>query len=222
MLLAVDTSNQMMGLAIYDGSQVLGETMWQSHNFHTVELAPAVENLLKRCGMQPKDLQVLAVASGPGSFTALRIGMAFVKGMALGLHCPLIGIHTLDILAAAQPKQEMPLLSAIQVGRGRLAVEWYSVYQNKWKAQGELKVISVEDLAGQVKQPALVCGELTAIQRQALTQQNALITLSSPAHCVRRPSFLAELAWERWQSNEVDATGPLSPIYLHSEEGEQK
>jgi tRNA threonylcarbamoyladenosine biosynthesis protein TsaB len=215
MLLAVDTSNQWMGLALYDGSQVMGETIWQSHNFHTVELAPAVETLLKRCGILPKDIQALAVALGPGSFTSLRVGLSFVKGMAMGLHCPLIGIHTMDILAAAQPLTETPLLTVIQAGRGRLAVQWQLAAENKWKPDGELKVIPIEDLAGFVQHPGVVCGELTAIQRQSLVQQNSLIRLASPAHCIRRPSFLAELAWERWQANEIDETAPLSPIYLH-------
>ena len=52
MLLAVDTSTRQMGLALYDGAQVIGELLWQSHHFHTVELAPAVADLLTRSGLK--------------------------------------------------------------------------------------------------------------------------------------------------------------------------
>ncbi len=121
MLLAVDTSTRWIGLALYDGSQVLAEDVWQSQNHHTVELAPAVASLLRRTESGAAGLSALAVALGPGSFTSLRIGLGLVKGMALALHLPLIGVPTLDILAASQPVQDWPLATVLQAGRGRIA-----------------------------------------------------------------------------------------------------
>ena len=103
MLFAVDTSTTQMVLAIYDGAQVLGEYAWRSGQRHTVELAPAVADLLTRCALTMNDIKALGVALGPGSFTSLRVGLALVKGLALSRHIPLIGIPTLDILAHAQP-----------------------------------------------------------------------------------------------------------------------
>ena len=58
---------------------------------------------------------------GPGSFTGLRIGLALAKGMALARHLPVIGVPTLDILAAAQPVREENLVAILLAGRGRLA-----------------------------------------------------------------------------------------------------
>src|SRR5258705_6096410 len=103
MLLAVDTSTAQVGIAIYDGSQVISEYAWRSSQRHTVELAPAIFESLKRCGLTMDDIHVLGVALGPGSFTSLRVGLSLAKGLALSRHLPLIGIPTLDILAAAQP-----------------------------------------------------------------------------------------------------------------------
>jgi tRNA threonylcarbamoyladenosine biosynthesis protein TsaB len=120
MLLALDTSTRTIGVALYDGLRVLGEMVWTSDGFHTVELAPAVADSLARAGLQMKDLQALAVATGPGSFTGLRIGMALGKGMALARRLPLVGVRTLDVLAAAQPVREMPMVSPI-TNRARTA-----------------------------------------------------------------------------------------------------
>jgi tRNA threonylcarbamoyladenosine biosynthesis protein TsaB len=78
MLLAVDTSTQWIGLALLHDDLILSETIWQTRSHHSVELAPAIDQLMKRSGVQMKELEVLAVASGPGSFTSLRIGMAAV------------------------------------------------------------------------------------------------------------------------------------------------
>lgn len=219
MLLAVDTSTRMMGIALYKKDQVIGEMLWQTSNFHTVELAPAIEYLFKRCDTQPAALQALAVALGPGSFTGLRIGLSLIKGMARGLKLPVIGIPTLKILTAAQPASEMPLAAVLQAGRGRLAVGWYQVEGGRWQLQGEYQVLKAEELAKMIQQPTLVCGELSAEEQKVLTRKYRTVHLASPAQAVRRPALLAELAWERLQANDVDDAATLSPIYLHT--GEQ-
>ncbi|MBS3751751.1 MAG: tRNA (adenosine(37)-N6)-threonylcarbamoyltransferase complex dimerization subunit type 1 TsaB, partial [Anaerolineales bacterium] len=82
MILAVDTSTRMMGIAIFDGVKVIGQESWVTQHHHTIELAEAVENILNRVRLGTDDLDALGVALGPGSFTGLRIGLAFMKGIA--------------------------------------------------------------------------------------------------------------------------------------------
>ena len=214
MLLAVDTSTAQLGLALHDGAQVIGEYAWRSSQRHTVELAPAISDLLKRCGFSMEDVRALGVALGPGSFTSLRVGLALVKGLALARHLPLIGIPTLDILASAQPLSRLPLVVAIQAGRGRLAVGWYKSSKNGWQARGPARVVTAEVLIDEIESPALVCGELTSEERRRLSEK-AEVHLASPAGSVRRPAILAELAWARWQEGRVDDEASLAPIYLH-------
>ena len=214
MLLAVDTSTAQMGLAIYDGSQIISEYAWRSRLRHTVELAPAIFESLKRCDLTMDDIQGLGVALGPGSFTSLRVGLSLAKGLALSRHLPMIGIPTLDILAAAQPASRLPLVVVIQAGRGRFAVGWYKSSKNGWQAKVPARVMTLEVLADEVKSPAIVCGELTSADRQKLAEK-AHVHLVSPAGSIRRPAVLAELAWARWQAGQVDDQATLTPIYLH-------
>jgi tRNA threonylcarbamoyladenosine biosynthesis protein TsaB len=213
MLLAVDTSTAQVGLAIYDGSQIISEYAWRSSQRHTVELAPAIFELLKRCGLTMDNIQALGVALGPGSFTSLRVGLSLAKGLALSRHLPLIGIPTLDILAAAQAPSRLPLVVAIQAGRARLAVGWYKNSKSGWQAKAPARVMTVEALVNEVKSPVMICGELTAGERQTLAE-TAGVHLLSPAQSVRRPAVLAELAWTRWQAGKVDDQATLAPIYL--------
>jgi tRNA threonylcarbamoyladenosine biosynthesis protein TsaB len=217
MLLAVDTSTTQIGLALYDGAQVIAEYAWRSGHRHTTELAPAVADLLARCALTMKDVHALGVALGPGSFTSLRVGLAFVKGLALSRHIPLIGIPTLDILANAQPVSKLPLAVALQAGRGRFAFGWYKAVRKRWQAHGEARVVTLEALLAEVKSPTMICGEFTAEDRQILLN-NEHVTLVSPADSVRRPAVLAELAWARWQNSDVDEEASLAPIYLHTAE----
>jgi tRNA threonylcarbamoyladenosine biosynthesis protein TsaB len=214
MLLAVDTSTTQVGLALYDGAQVIGEFSWRSGQRHTVELAPAVADLLARCALTMNDVNALGVALGPGSFTSLRVGLALAKGIALSRHIPLIGIPTLDILAQAQPVSKLPLAVAIQAGRGRYALGWYKVSRKRWQAQTAARVVTLDEIMAAVQSPAMMCGEFGAEVRQKI-MENQNVRLVSPANSVRRPAVLAELAWTRWQNGDVDDDASLAPIYLH-------
>ena len=216
MLLAVDTSTTQVGLALYEGARVIGEYAWRSGRRHTTELAPAVQDLLKRCDVTMDDVTVLGVALGPGSFTSLRVGLALVKGLALSKQIPVIGIPTLDILAHAQPASKNLLMCAIQAGRSRFAVGVYKSSKKGWQAQGPARVVNLEALLDGVRSPFHVCGEFSAEEIKKVTE-NENVRLVLPAGSIRRPAVLAELAWARWQAGDVDDEASLAPIYLHTE-----
>ena len=219
MLLAVDTSTAQVGLALFDGAQIAAEMMWHSHQHHTVELAPALAELLARTGIKMTDVQALGVAIGPGSFTSLRVGLSFVKGLSLARRLPMIGIRTLDVIAAAQPISKLPLATVLQAGRGRLALSWYKSLDAEWKSDGEVKVTNVDELADMIEHPTIVAGELNADERQRLARKKVNVQLAAPSACVRRPAILSELAFTRWQAGQVDEAASLAPIYLHVGEG---
>lgn len=214
-LLAIDTSTRAVGLALYDGVQVLSESSWSSMDYHTVELAPAVAEALNKANITYEALGALAVALGPGSFTGLRIGMALAKGLALVRHLPIIGIPTLDILAAAQPIQPRRLAAVLRAGRGRLAVGWYEAQNNAWKLVQDIEVCTPEELARQIDKATCICGELAEEEREFLSHNRPDVALASPAQSLRRSGFLAELAWKRWKAGSTDDPASLSPIYLH-------
>jgi tRNA threonylcarbamoyladenosine biosynthesis protein TsaB len=218
MLLAIDTSTESIGVALFDGVQILSEMVWVSDQYHTVELAPTVDSLLERVAVPIDELRVVAVALGPGSFTGLRIGLAFAKGMALAKHLDLIGVPTLDILAVSQPASDLPMAAVLHAGRGRFAVGWYKHSSGSWKSVNEVKVQTSQELAAGIKSPTIVCGELTAEEQRMLRRKRKNVILYSPAHALRRPSFLAELGWRRWRKGQTDDPAGLTPIYLHQEQ----
>jgi tRNA threonylcarbamoyladenosine biosynthesis protein TsaB len=223
MLLAIDTSTAQIGLALYDGTSVPGEFFWHSGLHHTQELAPALAELLRRVGIKMNAVNALGVALGPGSFTSLRVGMAFVKGLVLARHLPIIGIPTLDIVAAAVPLPDPAsetglrrrLAAVLQAGRGRLALGWYDAGENEWQADGPATVTTADELADKIHKPVILCGEMSADERHRLARKFKNVTLASPAQCVRRPGILAELAWQKWQAGNINPAAALAPIYLH-------
>ena len=214
MLLAVDTSTQSVGIALFDGNQILCEESWISRRYHTVELANAVQSNLFRAGLSAADLHVLAIASGPGSFTGLRIGMALIKGIAYTHQLPVIGIPTLDITARAVPVRDIRLAAVLQAGRNRLAVGWYKAEDGSWVADGLVENLTFDELLKKIDKPCILTGEINEEIRQAV-EDHDLIDAASPTLALRNPKYLAELAWNRWQGGIVDDILTLSPTYLH-------
>jgi tRNA threonylcarbamoyladenosine biosynthesis protein TsaB len=215
MLLAVDTSTQWMGLALYNGAQVVSERIWQTVNHHSVELSPAISEMLARSNIKAQDLAVLGVALGPGSFTSLRIGLAVVKGLALALHIPVVGIPSLEALAASIPVQPVDLIAVLQAGRSRLAMQCFSQKNDRWHPEGDPTVVTVHDLEQAIRRPTLIAGELDEENRRILGRKWKNVTLASPAQSVRRPAYVAELAWKKWSEGRFDDPVTLAPIYLH-------
>lgn len=214
MLLAIDTSTAQSGLALYDGIQVIAERIWHVRGHHSRELAPALVDMLKQSQVDLKTLRAIGVAIGPGSFTSLRVGLALAKGLALALGLAIIGVPTLDVVAAAIPLTPQEVIAVLQAGRGRLAVGRYRANRDGWQAISEPQAMTLDALAASLTGAAILCGELTATERSRFENVEGII-LASPAQCVRRPALLAELAWRRWQAGPTDSVAALAPLYLH-------
>lgn len=215
MILAIDTSTARLGIAVYNGTEVLGETCWTSPNRHTVSLAAAAEALLNDLEVDKKKLKAIAVALGPGSFTSLRVGLSFAKGISLGLGIPVIGIPTLDVTASQQPTAEMPLCAFLQAGRGKLAASFYEVRRGKWTSNGNVEIFTAETLSERITEPTILTGEFDSDSR-AVFRKNKNIKMSAPAASLRRAGYLAEAAWKTFEKGKYPPVASLSPIYLHT------
>jgi tRNA threonylcarbamoyladenosine biosynthesis protein TsaB len=213
MLLAIDTSTSTTGIALFDGEKVLAECTWQGPGYQTVELAPEIGLLLRRVGRKTVNVKAVAVATGPGSFTGLRIGIALAKGLALSGGRDLIGVPTMDVIAQAQPKFDTRLYVVLEAGRGRLAGMWYKWGRVGWQSDGELDLVQQEELPDLIDEEASVCGELSKEVRKLLRKEGHVSQVSA-ASCHRRPGFLAELGWNRLRKGEGSDPKTLSPIYI--------
>ena len=215
MILAIDTSTARLGIAVYNGSEILAENCWSSPNRHTVSLAPAIDEMLTNLEIEKKKLKAVAVALGPGSFTSLRVGLSFAKGISLGLGIPVIGIPTLDITANQQPYLEIPLCAFLQAGRGKLAASFYEVKRGRWVSDGEIEIYTAETLSDAITVPTVLTGEFDADMRTVF-RKNKNIKMSGPAASLRRAGYLAEAAWRIYEKGEYPEVSSLSPIYLHT------
>lgn len=114
-VLAIDTSNQAMSIAVLDDEKVIGEITTNIKRNHSERLMPAIDELMKDVQWQSSELNRIVVAKGPGSYTGLRIGVTVAKTLAWTLGVELVGISSLKILAGnceSSPHYLVPLFDA--------------------------------------------------------------------------------------------------------------
>jgi tRNA threonylcarbamoyladenosine biosynthesis protein TsaB len=215
-LLAIDTATRLAGLALYDGEMIRSEASWLSNKNHSIELTPTLVRMLDRQGMGAADLSAIAVATGPGSFTGLRIGLSVAKGLAEVCNVPILGVPTLDILAFAHAEQRRPIWAVIQAGRKRLCVGRYERRRGRWRQRGENELTTLEQFAESIAGRCLICGELGRKEMEYIVEHSDQdIVFATPSQSMRRPACLAELAWHRFERGESDDLATLSPVYIH-------
>lgn len=98
-VLAIDTSNTTLSVALVENKETLVEVVEGTKNDHSKRLMPTIESLFKQVNRSPKELDLIAVAEGPGSYTGVRIGVTVAKTLAWTLNKPLVGVSSLEILA---------------------------------------------------------------------------------------------------------------------------
>src|SRR5690625_4806312 len=98
-ILAIDTSNQVLGIAILGDGQIIGEMITNVKKNQTSRLMPAIHQLIKDVEMIPDQLDKIVVARGPGSYTGVRIGVTTAKSLAWALSIPIVGVSSLEVLA---------------------------------------------------------------------------------------------------------------------------
>lgn len=213
MILAIDTSTALTGVACYQPTGVLAEAVWQSGRNHTAQLLPQITLLLQHVGRTPADLTAIAVALGPGSWSGLRVGMSVAKGLAFAGGLALIGINTLDVLAVQQ-LVSLPVYPLIRLGRERFATALF-LAGTQLQRHGDYRNVTLSELCAEVDGRALFCGDLDAEARSLLQRGlGEQATFATPAANLRRPAYLAELAWQRLEQGQQDDIARLEPIYL--------
>ncbi|GAA0455299.1 tRNA (adenosine(37)-N6)-threonylcarbamoyltransferase complex dimerization subunit type 1 TsaB [Alkalibacillus silvisoli] len=130
-VLAIDTSNQPMSVALLKDQQLAAELTVNVKRNHSIQLMPAIDYILNQAGLLPKDLNLIAVAEGPGSYTGLRIGMTTAKTLAWTLNLPIVAISSLEMLAANLMYHNSYICPFFDARRGNVYTGLYKATQGK-------------------------------------------------------------------------------------------
>lgn len=139
LILGIDTSTKICTCSIFDSENgVIAETSLSVKKNHSNIVMPIIDNLFKISDLTINDIDKIAVAIGPGSFTGVRIALGIAKGLAMALNKPLIAVNELDILEAIAGGSENEIIPLIDARKERV----YYKYQNTYVDDYLINLIS--------------------------------------------------------------------------------
>jgi tRNA threonylcarbamoyladenosine biosynthesis protein TsaB len=229
MLLALDTATETASVALYDlnTQHLLAEWTWQARRRHSQDLLATAGQMLASLGLAASEVTALAVTTGPGSFTGVRVAISAVKGIALGLPAlpQIVGAPTLCVTAlpwvglAAQLTPPPLICAYLQAGRGRYNWAYFS-------SDGAFYRPTVADhYGGAIEEfsqalataagPLWLVGEIdTPVARAAAVLDH--VAVIDAVGGWRRAGFLAQLAARRLAAGLADDLKTLQPLYLRN------
>jgi len=215
MILAIDTATEFAGLALYNADTVWAEEIWYTARNHTVEVMPRLKRMLTKASLTVAELEGLAVAIGPGSYTGVRIAVALAKGLALPHNLPVMGVPTLAVTAYPHQRQTLPVITLAQAGRKRLLAATYGWVDQRWGQITSPTLTTLPELAALITQSSLVAGELKADEAAYLINQtDKKAQIVKPIDRVRRPAILAEIGAAMLAEGLPDDLDSLIPVYV--------
>jgi tRNA threonylcarbamoyladenosine biosynthesis protein TsaB len=196
---AIDTSSDRAGVALFDGHDV-SVLAWNAHRRHTVDTLAQLDHLLELAGIPVHQIDGVAVAIGPGSFSALRVGLSIAKGLVFSLNVPIVGIPTTDAIAAHLAWVDRPVIAVMTAGRGRVV---WNRYEDE-TALDRPKNTTLDELS-EAASNAIIASEV------ALPLAGDVLVLPAGA----RVEQIARLGWARIRAGSRDDPALLEPIYAH-------
>jgi len=213
--LAIDTSTETASIALSRRGDVMAEATWNAGQNHTAELAPNIIHLMGQARVGFPDLTGIAVATGPGSFSGLRVGMSMAKGLAFALSVPLVGVSTLEAEAFPHSITGLPVCPMLDAGRGEIATALFQCRRGRWCRLVDEHITTIEELLPKVSGRSVFCGRVTEETARRLRDRlGARARVVSGGAALRRAGYLARLGWTRLERGDSDHLPTLQPLYL--------
>jgi len=207
MILAIETASQVCAVALAQGQELVAEYRLNLKNQHARLLAAGVEKMLADCQVRLEHLQAIAVSIGPGSFTGLRIGLSFAKGLAFGRNLPIIGIPTLQALASLAPMEQGLVCAVLRSRVNEVYRAFFKIKSFQAYATGETAVVSSRALAESLPPGCLVMAD----RQCGLDPQR----LPAPVYYVDLSALtIARLAVDQLTGADSSRNDELEPLYL--------
>lgn len=226
-IFAVDTSSDAASAALMEDDILLGEYILNHKKTHSQKLMPIIDEVFRSCELTPKDIDIYAVTTGPGSFTGLRIGIATVKALAHAVGKPVVGVGTLEAIAYNMPCCEYTLCSMIDARNEQ-------VYNAAYKWRGTELVTVIEPNAAHISEcidrvsdkdkRIMFIGNGIKANRAVIADRLADKAVFSPAAYTEASAAAAAQAayFKASDKNNIKSYIDILPVYLRKSQAERE
>ena len=224
-ILAFETSAKAASVALMENGKLLGEAYQNTGLTHSQTLMVMAEDMLKACNLTAKDVEVVAVAAGPGSFTGVRIGVAAAKGFAWGGELPCYGVSTLEAMARNLGVYQGYVVPAMDARRSQVYTAIFHADKGELTRLEEDMAISLAELGEKIKnfgQPVFLVGDGANLCYNTLVEEVPALVLPPEHRIHQRAVGVAILAQRLFDNGITPNGGELTPNYLRLSQAERE
>ncbi len=224
-ILAIESSAKAASVALCDGEFLVAESYQNCGLTHSRTLMPMCEDLLKNCGLTLEQVDLIACADGPGSFTGLRIGLSTAKGLAWAGETPCLGVSTLEAMAWNLAGTDGVICCAMDARRQQVYNALFQMENGVLTRLTEDRAISLEELFSEEKSRLsgqLVVGDGAQLCYDYGVQSGVTMRLAPPNLRFQHAYGVARAALERHRAGETGTGASLSAHYLRLSQAERE
>ncbi len=224
-ILGIDTSTSFLSIGILDGSRIY-EYNLELNRRHSSLLAPSIKRILDALGWEISDIDYFACGLGPGSFTGVRIGLAAIKGLGWALKKPLVGVSSLDILAAnVKITDDRTQEFAVPILDAKRKLVYFSVYKNKcgsWQRVAPYSLATLDELCKEIKPNSVLLGDALSLYKEQILKKAKRIKLLGKDYWYPAGRNIVSAALEKIKNKKIDNAFNIKPVYLYPKECQVK
>ena len=224
-ILAFETSAKAASVALTDGGKLLAESYQNTGMTHSQTLMVMAQDLLKTCGLTPKDVDAVAVAAGPGSFPGVRIGVAAAKGFAWGGELPCYGVSTLEAMARSLGVWQGYIVPAMDARRSQVYTAIFHAEKGILSRVEEDMAISLQELGEKIKnyeETIFLVGDGAQLCYNTLLEEVPALVLPPEHRMHQRAAGVALAAQVMADAGDPGNGAELTPNYLRLSQAERE
>ena len=225
LILAFETSAKAGSVALLQDRTLLAESYCNTGLTHSQTIMPMAQDLITRCGYTAKDIDAVAVAAGPGSFTGVRIGVAAAKGFAWGGQLPCYGVSTLHAMALGLGITDGYVLAAMDARREQVYTALFHAGKGKLTRCTEDRAISLQALGEEIKnlkEPVFLVGDGSILCYNTLKDIQPALALMPEHRMHQRAAGVGLAAMEQIAAGDPGDGAALTPNYLRLSQAERE
>ena len=223
--LALETSAKSVSVAVTEDGKVLASSYQNIGLTHSVTLMPLLDGMLGNAALALKDMDLLAVAAGPGSFTGLRIGVSALKGLAWAEDKPCCGVSTLEAMAYGVTDFEGVVVGAMDARRQQVYNALFRTENGRVTRLCADRAVAMELVAEELAvmpEPKLIVGDGAVLLYDFLQKAGIGCRLASPLHRQQSAAGVALAAEHLAAQGLTCSAQELQPVYLRLSQAERE
>ncbi|MDD7403713.1 MAG: tRNA (adenosine(37)-N6)-threonylcarbamoyltransferase complex dimerization subunit type 1 TsaB [Butyribacter sp.] len=225
-ILGIDTSGLVASAAIVVDDSLVAEFTLNNKKTHSQTLLPTIEQMVTMSGISLEEIDAIAIAAGPGSFTGLRIGASTAKGMGLALQKPIISIPTLEGLAYRAAVSDRLLCPLMDARRNQVYTGLYRMENDSLVCVSDQEAVDINEIISKINdlgQDVLFLGDGVPVHQETLAEKVTVPYHFAPAHLSRQSAgAIAALGRVYYEQGKTEDAKDHRPVYLRQSQAERE